>query len=115
VEARYILTPLFMEKLKDFRQRVGSDVHLCFVNGKMILAVEADHDYFEPHLFGKILSRKDLMEFIDMLSLLIGIADDFLEHPQFRDAKPAMPHPPLPAKAVPPPLTPAQVLAMKRK
>jgi hypothetical protein len=115
VEARYILTPAFMEQLKDFRQRVGHDIHLCFVNGKMILAIEADHDYFEPHLMGEVLSRRDLMGFIDMLSLLIGVAKEFLQHPTFAGAAPAMPHPPLPPKAVPPPLTAAQLAWVRKK
>ena len=111
VEARYVLTPLFMEKLCDFRARVGQNIHLCFVNGRMILAIETDHDYFEPGLFGEILSRKDLMKFIDMLNLLIGVADEFLHHPKFGAKAPAMPHRPLP---VPPPLTAAQKLGLKR-
>jgi hypothetical protein len=94
VEARYILTPVFMEKLRDFRQRVGSDIHLSFVNGRMMLAIETRHDYFEPNLFGEILSRKDLMKFIDMLTLLLGVAEDFLHHPKFGGTAPKMP--PLP-------------------
>lgn len=108
-EARFILTPLFMEKLCDFRERVGNNIHLCFVNGRMILAIETRHDYFEPNLFGEILSRKDLMKFIDMLGLLIGVADEFLHHPKFSVNPPAMPHRPLP-----PPLTFAQKLALKK-
>jgi hypothetical protein len=109
VEARYILTPLFMEKLCDFQARVGQNIHLCFVNGRMMLAIETDHDYFEPGLFGEILSRKDLMKFIDMLNLLISVADEFLHHPKFGTRAPVMPHRP-----VPPPLTAAQRLGLKK-
>jgi hypothetical protein len=94
VEARYILTPVFMEKLREFRRRVGNDIHLSFVNGRMMLAIETQHDYFEPNLFGEILSRKDLMKFIDMLILLMGVAEEFLHHPKFGAKPPKMP--PLP-------------------
>lgn len=94
VEARYILTPVFMEKLREFRRRVGNDIHLSFVNGRMMLAIETHHDYFEPNLFGEILSRKDLMKFIDMLILLMGVAEEFLHHPKFGAKPPKMP--PLP-------------------
>lgn len=111
VEARFILTPTFMEKLCDFRRRVGNDIHLCFVNGRMILGIETHHDYFEPNIFGEILSRKDLMKFIDMLTLLIGVAEEFLHHPKFTVNPPAMSHRPLP---IPPPLTAAQKLRLKK-
>jgi hypothetical protein len=94
VEARYILTPVFMEKLLDFRRRVGSDIHLCFVNGRMMLAIETNHDFFEPKLLGEILRRKDLLKFIDMLILLTGVAEEFLHHPKFGARPPMMP--PLP-------------------
>lgn len=94
VEARYILTPVFMEKLREFRRRAGDDIHLSFVNGRMMLAIETRHDYFEPNLFGEILSRKDLMKFIDMLILLMGVAEEFLQHPKFGAKPPKMP--PLP-------------------
>jgi hypothetical protein len=83
-----------MEKLREFRRRVGNDIHLSFVNGRMMLAIETQHDYFEPNLFGEILSRKDLMKFIDMLILLMGVAEEFLHHPKFGAKPPKMP--PLP-------------------
>lgn len=94
VEARYILTPIFMEKLVAFRRKVGGDVSLSFANGKMFLAISTHHDYFEPRLFGEILSRKDLMKFIDMLLLMTGIAEEFLHHPRLAVNPPNMPPPP---------------------
>jgi hypothetical protein len=90
VEARFILTPAFMEKLLSFRKEVGNHIHLSFANGRMFLAVSTHHDYFEPNLFGEILSRKDLMKFIDMLILMTGIASELLHHPKFT----ALPNPP---------------------
>lgn len=96
VEARYILTPAFMEKLVYFRQKVGNPVHLCFVNGKMFLAVSTNHDYFEPKLFGSLLEKRDLMKFLEMLHLLFGVAEEFLHHPKFSVNPPKMKMPPLP-------------------
>jgi hypothetical protein len=96
IEARYILTPAFMEKLVFFRNKVGNPLHLCFVNGKMFLAVNTNHDYFEPKLFGNIIDRKDLMKFLEMLHLLFGVAEEFLHHPKFSANAPKMKMPPLP-------------------
>jgi hypothetical protein len=95
VEARYILTPAFMEKLKNFRKKMNQALHLSFVNGKMFLFIPSSRDYFEPRIFGEILKRTDLMEFVDMLNLMIGVAEEFLHHPQIPNP-PKMPHPPLP-------------------
>jgi hypothetical protein len=96
VEARYILTPTFMEKLVFFRNKVGNPLHLCFVNGKMFLAINTNHDYFEPKLFGNVIDRKDLMKFLEMLYLLFGVAEEFLHHPKFSANPPKMKLPPLP-------------------
>jgi hypothetical protein len=120
VEARFILTPTMMEKIVDFKKRLGHPIHLCFVNGKMFLAIETSRDYFEPKLFGDILGRRDLMEFIDMLSLLVGVAEEFLHHPKFGNSAavpPRMPMPPLPKPLVQKP-TPEKMKLMpwlKRK
>lgn len=95
VEARFILTPLFMEKLKTFQKEMGDPVSLCFVNGKMHLFVSTGRDYFEPRAFGELINRKDLMEFIETVNLMIGIAEEFLHHPKIVNP-PKMGHPPLP-------------------
>lgn len=100
VEARLLLTPVFMEKLVSFRKEVGNNVHLSFANGRMFLAISTNHDYFEPSLFGEILSRKDLMKFIDMLLLMLGVAEEFLHHPKFTAQGKTPPKmPPLPQVA----------------
>lgn len=101
LEARYILTPVFMEKLVAFRRKARGAVSLSFANGKMFLAIETNRDYFEPRLFGEILSRKDLMEFIDMLLLMTGIAEEFLHHPRLAKRPPNMPPPPIVKKLTP--------------
>jgi hypothetical protein len=95
VEARYILTPVFMEKLREFRARAKCNIYLCFVNGKMFLAIETGREVFKPNLLGEIVNRQDLMKFIDMLILLQGVAEEFLHHPApAASAAPRMP--PLP-------------------
>jgi hypothetical protein len=96
VEARFILTPKFMERLLDFYKRVGDRVHLSFCNGRMFLAISTTHDYFEPGVFGDILSRKDLMKFIDMLLLLFSVADELCHQPRVATAPNPPKMPPLP-------------------
>jgi len=96
VEARFILTPKFMERLLDFFKKAGDRVHLSFCNGRMFLAISTNHDYFEPSYFGEILSRKDLMKFIDMLLLLFRVADELCHQPRVATAPNPPKMPPLP-------------------
>jgi hypothetical protein len=115
VEARYILTPKFMETLKEFRNRIGVNVSVSFVNSKMFLAVYTNEDYFEPRLFGDVFRRKDLMHFIDTVNLMLKVAEEFLHHPKFGAQPPQMARTEVPPLLTPPPLTWAQQAALKKK
>ena len=48
VEARYILTPTFMERLKNVREVIGGfDVHCLIENKYITLFIETPNDFFE--------------------------------------------------------------------
>ncbi len=54
IEARYILTPVFMERiltLKDLYK--GKSVQLAFQNQKVLIAINTKQDMFEPYSFFK--------------------------------------------------------------
>jgi hypothetical protein len=78
VEARVILTPVFMEKLRSFRHRAGCEVYLCFVDSKMFLAIYNNRDLFEPRFWGEIVSQRDVSMFIESLVLMFSVAEEFL-------------------------------------
>lgn len=46
VEARYLLTPRFMERVMDLRKRFGHEVRLAFGNGGLYLLLEGESSYF---------------------------------------------------------------------
>jgi len=48
IEARYILSTSLMRRLIEFRQAVGKDVWLSFVDSRMVLAISQSRDLFEP-------------------------------------------------------------------
>jgi hypothetical protein len=51
VEARYILTPSFMERLVRLEQLIGTGISFSFVNTNIYIAVPVDHNLFEPAIF----------------------------------------------------------------
>jgi len=51
VEARYILTPSFMERLVKLQDLMGDNTSYSFVNTNVYVAVPIDEDLFEPSIF----------------------------------------------------------------
>ena len=76
VEARFLLTPIFMErivKLKDLYK--GKSIQLYFSDNKVLLAIDTKQDMFEPCSFFKTNLNKqkvDLVfeEFITIFSII---------------------------------------------
>ena len=76
VEARFLLTPVFMEqiiKLKDLYK--GKSIQLCFMYNKVLIAIDTKQDMFEPCSFFKTNLNKqkiDLVfeEFVTIFSII---------------------------------------------
>ncbi|MHC4915608.1 MAG: DUF3137 domain-containing protein [Planctomycetota bacterium] len=84
VEARYILTPLLMERIAELRKRVrarrGKNVYLSFVDSKMYVAVPAPlyrvGSVFDPQFPGKRLNLALIREHYLLITLLLDIVKD---------------------------------------
>lgn len=76
VEARYILTPAFMEKIKNLRKKLGCKLYLSFVNSKVYLAIPLRENMFEPRVFGSICRFKDITQFVESLRTVTGLIED---------------------------------------
>lgn len=62
-EAFYILTPHFMEKLKEITKKLNCGVMFCFVDNKLHIAVDNYKDSFEYNVFNPI-NEKEIEESI---------------------------------------------------
>lgn len=62
-EAFYILTPHFMEKLKEITKKLKCGVMFCFVDNKLHIAVDNYKDLFEYNVFNPI-NEKEIEESI---------------------------------------------------
>ena len=76
VEARYILTPVLMERILKYQQRTGEELYLSFVEGCVFVAIPAGRDLFEPRVFGSILDRSLLKDYLARLELTTDIVEE---------------------------------------
>ncbi|WP_236994163.1 DUF3137 domain-containing protein [Candidatus Methylomicrobium oryzae] len=76
VEARYILSPSLMERLVNFRNKAGAQVHISFIHSKLFLALSVNKNLFEPKIFSSGMQSGYLREYFRYLALVAGIVDD---------------------------------------
>lgn len=76
IEARYILSHSFMEKLLIFRRKSKHPLFVSFVRNHIHIAVEYNKDLFEPSVFHSLLKYKIAMEYVETLHLAIGIVQE---------------------------------------
>lgn len=60
-EAFYILTPHFMEKLKEIEEKINAGIMFCFVDNKLHIALDNNKDSFECNVF-KPINEKEIEE-----------------------------------------------------
>ena len=60
-EAFYILTPHFMEKLKEIEEKINPAIMFCFVDNKLHIALDNNKDSFECNVF-KPIDEKEIEE-----------------------------------------------------
>ena len=58
-EAFYILTPHFMEKLKEINNKLKCGIMFCFINNRLHIAIDNNKDAFEYNVF-KIIDEKEI-------------------------------------------------------
>ena len=72
--AHYVLTPVLMEEMANFREKVGAPVAFSVVYGKLYMAVATRKNMLEPPLFGPLASPKvfrGYLEHVDMFLTLV--------------------------------------------
>ena len=77
IEARYLLTPAFMERILKLRQAYKSKrIEFSFFNNKLFIAISLKKDMFESaSLFHSCLDRKPIDETFNQILSIIEIVD----------------------------------------
>lgn len=75
VEARYILTPSFMERIVRLQQLMGEGTSLSFVNTNIHVAVPIKDELFEPAIFSAN-DHNRLGDFYNTINIVFDIIDE---------------------------------------
>ena len=75
VEARYILTSSFCERLKEVHRRFPNDLRLSFQNGQMALSIVTGRDLFDPTINEEFSFETFSVEYQAFISILLIIED----------------------------------------
>lgn len=75
-EAFYVLTPHFMEKLKEITKKLNCGIMFCFVDNKLHIAVDNEEDSFEYNVFEPIDEIKIETEITNDIKLITDFIDE---------------------------------------
>lgn len=75
IEARYILSHAFMERIVSFYEKSGKNLSLGFVNGKMYLALEYHKALFSSSLNASLLTFSHIKGYVELLEMIFGIVE----------------------------------------
>ncbi|WP_282610618.1 DUF3137 domain-containing protein [Pelagibius sp. Alg239-R121] len=76
IEARYLLTPAFMDRLIALEQRLGSKVRLAFDRNSLLMSVELNRDAFNiGNLDAPLADRNRLRAIVADLSMIFEVVD----------------------------------------
>ncbi len=77
VEAHYLLSHAFMERVVVFYEKHRKNLFLGFVGGKMYLALGYTKALFEPKLTRSLLAFTHIKEYFEILEMVFGIVEVF--------------------------------------
>lgn len=75
VEAHYILSPAFMERIKVFKQKAGN-IELSFVGSEMFVSIPRYEKMFGASIFSSMPSYNQLEKFMQTIQLVVGMVED---------------------------------------
>lgn len=84
-EAFYILTPHFMEKLKEATNKLNCGVMFCFVDNRLHIAIDNNEDSFEYNVFKVINEQKIEADIIKDIKVITDFVNELsLDNNLFR-------------------------------
>ena len=75
IEARYIITPTFMERLMRFKNNLNKEIQLSFVKGVCCIAIPYKADLFEPSLMRNLVDITIIQSYFEDLHIVKDIVD----------------------------------------
>ena len=80
VEARYLLTPTFMQRLVDLENSVdGSKIRFGFVEGFLLIAVETGNRYESGSMFEPLVNTGRTQKILDEIGVVYDVIDGVMD------------------------------------
>lgn len=76
IEARYILTPSFMEKMLLLNKNWGGSLGFCFVRSQLKIAIPMQTNFFEVSVWSKIDAQREWQKDWQIIADLISVVHD---------------------------------------
>jgi len=76
VEARYILSPSMIERIKTIKSKLGKDTYFSFINNKLYVAVPSDADSLSPFIFHDVTNFETIEPIYQIIGALLDISKD---------------------------------------
>lgn len=72
-----LLEPTIQERIAEYRESIGKEIYLSFIDNEIFLAVTEPKDILEPFIFRSNVSFALVREFFEDIQLLLSIVQDF--------------------------------------
>lgn len=76
IGARYILTPVLMEKILELNNKSEGSISLSFIDSKMFIAFPSKKDHFEAPLIESLLDKQTFAKDISVIRFMYDIASE---------------------------------------
>lgn len=80
VEARYLLTPTFMQRLVDLESSVsGKNIRFGFLEGRLLIVVETANQFEAGSMFESLMSLNRTQKILDEIAAIFNLVDGVLD------------------------------------
>lgn len=80
VEARYLLTPTFMQRLVDLENSVeGKNIRFAFTGGQLLIAIETGNRYEPGSMFEPLINPARTQNILDEIGAIFDVIDGVLK------------------------------------
>jgi hypothetical protein len=76
IEARYILTPSLMERIKTMTTKMGKNLYIAFANNNIYVMNNNNKDRFEASWFKQLDKKESLLQFYNELAEQLSIINE---------------------------------------
>uniref|UniRef100_UPI003BA86DC6 DUF3137 domain-containing protein n=1 Tax=Campylobacter ureolyticus TaxID=827 RepID=UPI003BA86DC6 len=75
INAMYILTPLFLEKITNLTKNFVDNIKINFKNSKIYIHIEGKYDHFEPDIYKSAITNNPAKNILDEINALLDIVE----------------------------------------